>query len=63
MQRQDTYKEVKMFQSSNAVVRVHIPDLAEDERKARLETIKKSAEKLLKGQKNNVKHSYSTNNS
>lgn len=62
MHSQDTYKEVKTFQNSNAVVRVHIPDLAEDERKARLETIKKSAEKLLKGQKNNVNYSRSTNN-
>lgn len=48
MQSQDTYKEVKVFNYPDAVVRVHIPDLAEDERTRRMNTIQKSAESLLK---------------
>lgn len=39
----------KTFKYPNATVRVHIPDLAEDERQRRMNEIKKSAEKLLKG--------------
>ena len=41
--------QVKIFTYPNATVRVHIPDLAEDEMQKRMNQIKKSAEKLLKG--------------
>lgn len=51
MQSQDTYKEVKTFIYPNAIVRVHIPDLAEDERNRRMKEIKKYAEELLRGNK------------
>ena len=37
------------FKYSNAIVRVHRPDLAEDEREKRIKEVKRSAEKLLKG--------------
>lgn len=43
----DTYKEVRTFHYSNAVVRVHIPDLTEEERNRRLEAVKKAAAALL----------------
>ena len=36
------------FKYPNATVRVHIPDLAEDEREKRLKEIKLSAEMLLR---------------
>ncbi len=39
----------KTFTYPNAIVRVHRPDLAEDERARRMTEVKKSAEKLLKG--------------
>ena len=38
----------RTFEYPNAVVRVRIPDLAEDERKKRMAEVKRSAEKLLK---------------
>ena len=43
----DTYKEVRTFSFDNAVVRVHIPDLTEEERNRRMETIKRAAAALL----------------
>ena len=48
MQCQDTYKEVREFKYSNAIVRVHIPDLAEEESERRLEIVKMAAAKLMK---------------
>ena len=39
----------RVFEYPNAIVRVHIPDLAEDERAKRMREIKRSAELLLKG--------------
>lgn len=48
MQSQDTYKEVKEFKYSNAIVRVHIPDLAEDERERRIKAIQIAAANLMK---------------
>ena len=39
----------RIFKYPNAIVRVHIPDLAEDEKQRRMNEIKKAAEKLLKG--------------
>lgn len=45
---QDTYKEIKTFTYPNCIVRVHIPDLTEEERARRMKQIHKSAEALLK---------------
>lgn len=44
----DTYKEVRVFKSSNMTVRVHIPDLTEQERKRRMDIVKAAAAELLK---------------
>ncbi len=50
MSRQkDTYKEVKEFEYPNMIIRVHIPDLTDEERKQRMKTLHKAAEELLKG--------------
>ena len=38
----------RVFEYPNATVRVHIPDIAEDERNKRIKEIKLSAELLLK---------------
>ena len=43
----DTYKEVRTFYREGAVVRVHIPDLTEEERARRMREIEKAAEQLL----------------
>lgn len=48
MKNQDTYKEIKTFTYPNAIVRVHIPDLTEDERNKRMRRIAKAAEALIK---------------
>ena len=45
---QDTYKEIKTFEYPNCIVRVHIPDITEQEREYRMRIIQKSAEALLK---------------
>ena len=39
-----------IFKYPNAIVRVHIPDLAEEEKKKRLAEIKRATEKILKEQ-------------
>lgn len=49
MEGQDTYKEVKTFTYQNAIVRVHIPDLTDEERKRRLKAVHSAAENLMKG--------------
>lgn len=46
--KQDTYKEVITIKHENATVRVHIPDLAEEERKRRMRELIKAATELLK---------------
>lgn len=46
-QQQDTYKEVKVLHHGNAVVRVHIPDLTEEERARRMKEIERAAAQLL----------------
>ncbi len=48
----DTYKEVRTFRYDNAVVRVHIPDLTEEESARRMKEIKKAAAQLLATPKN-----------
>ena len=40
--------QTKVFNYPNATVRVHIPDLAKEEREKRLNKVKLSAEKLLR---------------
>lgn len=45
----DTYKEVKTFESPGWVIRVHIPDLTEEERKKRRKELEKAAARFLKG--------------
>ena len=49
MRRQaDTYKEVRTFEYPGMIVRVHIPDLTEEERARRMKQLYKAAEELLK---------------
>lgn len=48
MKGQDTYKEVKTFTYPNCIVRVHIPDLTEEERTRRMQRIHDAAADLLK---------------
>ena len=49
---------------SNAIVRVHRPDLANDEREKRMKEIRISAEKILKGViKNDTSNLRNYNNS
>ena len=43
----DTYKEVKVFEYPDAIIRVHIPDLTEEERKRRMKRIEKAAAALI----------------
>jgi len=46
---QDTYKEVKTFESPGWIIRVHIPDLTEEERARRMKQIHNAAADLMKG--------------
>lgn len=48
MKVRDTYKEVKVFEYPNMIVRVHIPDLTEEERARRMKAVEKAAADLLK---------------
>jgi hypothetical protein len=48
MAQQDQYKEVKTIHFPGMVARVHIPDLTEEERAARMRAIHKQAANLLK---------------
>lgn len=41
--------QCRVFEYPNATVRVHIPDLAPEEREKRMREVKRSAEILLKG--------------
>lgn len=45
---QDVYKEVRVFEYPNAIVRVHIPDISEEENRRRMKLVRKAAEELLK---------------
>lgn len=47
----DTYKETKVFTYPGWTIRVHIPDLTDEERNRRMKNIEKSAAALLKGWK------------
>lgn len=44
----DTYKEVRTFNYPGWTIRVHIPDLTEEERARRMHHIKKAAEAVMK---------------
>lgn len=44
----DGQREVKTFTYPNAIVRVHFPDLSEEENKKRMKKIQKAAAELLK---------------
>lgn len=44
----DTYKEVRVFHFENMTVRVHIPDLTDEERARRMKLIHNAASDLLK---------------
>lgn len=46
---QDTYKEVRTFTYPNCIIRVHIPDITEEERARRMQKIHDAAASLLKG--------------
>lgn len=45
---QDVYKEVKVFEYPNMIVRVHIPDISDEENERRMKLVRKAAEALLK---------------
>ncbi|KSV60287.1 hypothetical protein [Acetivibrio ethanolgignens] len=49
MRGQDTYKEVKTYTYPNAIVRVYIPDLTEEERERRMKNLMKQTEIFMKG--------------
>lgn len=44
----DTYKEVRTFTYPNMTVRVHIPDLTEEQKSRRMKAVHKAAAELLK---------------
>ena len=48
MQCQDTYKEVREFKYHDAIVRVYIPDITEEERKIRIEQVKRAVINMFK---------------
>ena len=45
---QDVYSEVKVFEYPNAIVRVHIPDISDEENERRIKAVRKAAEAVLK---------------
>lgn len=55
--------QTRIFNYSNATVRVHIPDLAPEEREKRLKEVKLSAEKLLREVIRSEYSTLNTNNS
>lgn len=46
----DTYKEVSVFEFPDAIIRVYIPDLTEEERNRRRKRIEKAAAALLRSE-------------
>lgn len=45
----DVYRETRIYEYPNAIVRVRIPDLDDSEQKKRLDALKKAAIEVLKG--------------
>jgi len=43
-----TYKEVKEYKKSNCIIRVHIPDLTEEERARRMNELKRQVAIFMK---------------
>lgn len=52
----DGQRETRTFTYPNAIVRVHFPDLSEEDRKKRMKLIYKAAEELLKEKIKNETH-------
>lgn len=50
MKQQDNYKEIRTICRENIVARVHIPDLAPEEKERRMRNISKVAGQLLSSQ-------------
>lgn len=46
----DTYAETREFMYDNMIVRVHFPDITDDERARRMKKIHDSAARLLKSE-------------
>lgn len=44
----NSQREMRTFHYPNMIVRVHFPDLSDDERKRRMAQIHKAAEELIK---------------
>lgn len=44
----DVYKEVRVFEYPGWIIRVHIPDISDEENERRMKAVRKSAEALLK---------------
>ena len=51
----DGQGETKTFTYPNAIVRVHFPDLSDEENKKRMKQIHKAATELLKNKKGKAK--------
>lgn len=47
----DTYKEVKVIEFPGMTARIHIPDIAPEERERRMRAVYNAAANLLKGVK------------
>ena len=45
---QDTYKEVRVFEYPGWIIRVHIPDISDEENERRMVLVKKAATDLLR---------------
>lgn len=45
----DTYKEIKVFEYPNIIIRVNIPDLTDAERNKRMKDVKRAAAAMLGG--------------
>lgn len=48
MKEQETYKEVRVFESPDAVIRVFVPELTEEERERRYREVCRAVERLLR---------------
>lgn len=49
---QDEYKETRVFELPNAIVRVRIPDLDDEENNKRMKQFRKAAEEVLRALRN-----------
>lgn len=44
----DVYKETRVFEYPNAIVRVRIPDISDEENERRMKAVRKAAEAVLR---------------